>query len=323
MIRNSFAALAVVALTGSVALACQVPVFRYALERWPADHYEMVVIHSGEVSPEAAKKIDALRKANNRATKPTNYSVRVIEASKLKEAELRRAWSLHKQKDVPLFVALFPRSAQEVPQRLIDAMPLKDLSVDSLAQSPVRQTIAKRIVAGQSAVWIFVPSGDDAKDKLAYQSLQHEVEQNEKNLELPEQDELENVEELLEQVDIELRLDFSIVTLDRNDKQEQFLLKMLLASEVDLAELNEPMAFPVLGRGRVLYALVGKGINELTIGEASRFIIGPCSCQVKSQNPGFDLLMSGDWDASIGKTKLSEPLPEETGKPIYLAIPPG
>jgi len=48
-------------------------------------------------------------------------------------------------------------------------------------------------------------------------------------------------------------------------RKKQFLLKMLLASETDLAELINPMAFPVLGRGRVLYALVGKN-SEHTIG---------------------------------------------------------
>ena len=139
----------------------------------------------------------------------------------------------------------------------------------------------------------------------------------------PVQDEIEDEQSLLEQVDIELRLDFSILTLNRDDPQEHFLLKMLLASESDLEELNQPMAFPVLGRGRVLYGLVGKGISELTIGLASRFIIGPCSCQVKNQNPGFDLLMVNDWDEKIGTNKLSDPLPETTAAPVLLSIPPG
>ncbi|MDE2714511.1 MAG: hypothetical protein OSB74_09135, partial [Verrucomicrobiota bacterium] len=71
----------------------------------------------------------------------------------------------------------------------------------------------------------------------------------------------------------------------------------LLNSEDDLKELqHEPMAFPVFGRGRALNALVGKGINADMIDEASAFLSGPCSCQVKRQNPGFDLLTSVNWD---------------------------
>ena len=43
------------------------------------------------------------------------------------------------------------------------------------------------------------------------------------------------------------------------------LLQMLLNTEDDLKTMKEPMAIPVFGRGRALYALVGKGINEETI----------------------------------------------------------
>ena len=32
------------------AAACSVPVFRYALERWPADMYRLVVFHRGALS---------------------------------------------------------------------------------------------------------------------------------------------------------------------------------------------------------------------------------------------------------------------------------
>lgn len=47
------------------------------------------------------------------------------------------------------------------------------------------------------------------------------------------------------------------------------------------------------------------------------------SCQVKNQNPGFDLLLSNDWDAAIGDAFISQPLPEQNKKPELLAIPPG
>jgi len=43
-------------------------------------------------------------------------------------------------------------------------------------------------------------------------------------------------------------------------------------------------------------ALVGKGINNVMIDDACTFLSGPCSCQVKRQNPGFDILTSVNWD---------------------------
>ena len=51
-----FAAIGFFLLTMSNAvLACQIPVFRYALERWQPDPYEVVVIHRGSLSPEHAR----------------------------------------------------------------------------------------------------------------------------------------------------------------------------------------------------------------------------------------------------------------------------
>jgi hypothetical protein len=59
------------------------------------------------------------------------------------------------------------------------------------------------------------------------------------------------------------------------------------------------MAFPVFGRGRVLWALVGAGIAKENIAEAGEFLTGPCSCQVKSLNPGCDLLLAADWESAL------------------------
>ena len=307
----------------AVADACQVPVFRYALERWPADNYELVVLHDGPLGDAESKLLEHLKASDHQSSVAANCGVKLIEAANIQDEMLKSAWAEHGKSGRPVLVSLYPVTAQEVPDRLIAAAPLNAESVGNLIDSPIRQEIAKRLVGGESAVWIFVPCGDPKQDKVALDNLTRFVQQNEQSLELPEQEEVEDEQALLEQVAIDLRLDFSILTLRRDDPKEQFLLKMLLASEPDLEGLDQPMAFPVLGRGRVLYALVGKGISELTIGLASRFIIGPCSCQVKNQNPGFDLLMAIDWEKKIGTAKLSDPLPATTAAPVLLTIPPG
>jgi hypothetical protein len=67
----------------------------------------------------------------------------------------------------------------------------------------------------------------------------------------------------------------------------------------------------VFGRGRVLYALAGRGINADNIREACEFLVGPCSCQVKEMNPGVDLLMDVAW------SRLVEPMID-----VELALPP-
>ena len=309
--------------SGTVAVACQVPVFRYALERWPADKYEIVVLHDGPLSKADAKRMEKLRASDHRSPLSANFQSRSVNISETKDDSLKAMWREHAKDGGPVMMSLYPRNAQEVPDRIIDVSPFSDQHVERLADSPVRQELIKRIADGDSAVWIFVPSGKDDQDSIALATLTEQVARNEKELELPPQDEIEADEFFVEETNIELRLSFSIVTMDRDDPREKFLLDMLLESEPDLRELDQPMAFPVLGRGRVLYALVGKGIFEDTIAMASTFIVGPCSCQVKEQNPGFDLLLAADWDEKVGVKALSKPLPDNKAEPVLLEIPPG
>src|SRR5688572_5036616 len=50
------------ALTASpgVASACTIPVFRYALERWDTDRFQVIVYHNGPLSPEQAAALEKL-----------------------------------------------------------------------------------------------------------------------------------------------------------------------------------------------------------------------------------------------------------------------
>lgn len=306
-------------------LACQVPVFRYALERWQSDQFELVVIHDGELTAEANEQIQQLQESNYESILAANFNIETVEAGKLKDRRLLQSWDKRSNKEEPMLVAMYPSAAKEVPDRICWAGSLSDNSVTHIPDSPVRKQITEILVEGASAVWIFVPSGNKEQDDAALKTLKEEVRQNEKTLELPVQDEIESEDDLIQVSGLELKIAFSIVTVRRDDPKEQFLLSMLLNSEPDLADLNEPMAFPAIGRGRVLYGLIGKGINSQTIGAASRFLVGPCSCQVKNQNPGFDLLLAKDWDMKLFGKKAMPQSPESAkdAAPVLLAIPPG
>ena len=310
-------------LAASVALACNVPVFRYALERWPADPYELVVLHEGKLSAEEVAAVDMLRKTDLRSDTPANFNVRTIEISASNDRLLEDIWKKREGDSGPLLVTLYPRNAQEVPDRIVSVHPLSSQIVQRSVDSPMRQQLSKRLLSGDSAVWVFVPCGDKDQDEAALERLKLEVKKNQQSLELPPQDELEEDDLFQPENPIELRLGFSIITVDRKDPKETFFLEMLMGSEPDLESLEEPMAFPVIGRGRVLYALVGKGIFRDTIAMASRFVVGPCSCQVKEQNPGFDLLLAVDWDEKLGGAAISEPVETPSKGPILIDIPSG
>ena len=46
---------------GTAVFACNVPVFRYALERWPADLYELVILNDGPLDDSSTARADRLR----------------------------------------------------------------------------------------------------------------------------------------------------------------------------------------------------------------------------------------------------------------------
>ncbi len=310
---------AVVAST-AVGMACQVPVFRYALERWSADKYQVIVLSSGPLDGTSQTSLQRLQSAD--AEHGANFEVVTADVATIHDERLLEMWQQHQPKDSPLMIVLYPRTAEQVPDRVLETGELTNDAVDRLLHSPVRKEVARRLSSGQSAVWIFVPSGDADKDSLAKRTLEQHIAASQQILTVPTADELDIDPVRLANNRIPLRIEFSMVTLDREDPQEAFLLAALTHSEAELPQ-TEPQAFPVLGRGRVLYGLVGRGIMLATIDNACRFLSGPCSCQVKNQNPGFDLLLSYDWDEAVAGSRISDALPDESSEPVLLSIPPG
>lgn len=304
-------------------LACQIPVFRYALERWQADQYQVFVLHDGSLDAAATAQVKSLQGSNSETPIAANFVVNSLTANEIKDPDLRQIWEHHSDPAKPMMVVRYPKASKDVSEQIVSVTELSEKNVAIVINSPVRQELSKKMMAGESAVWLFVPCGDSKKDATALTTLTEQTERDESQLELPVQDEIESEEDLVQASHLELRIQFSVLTVNRDDPREQFLLNSLLRSEADLLELNEPMAFPVIGRGRVLYALVGKGISEKTIAAASRFMVGPCSCQVKNQNPGFDLLLARAWDTELFGGKLPVADEQKTSRPVQLKIPAG
>ncbi|MEQ9071022.1 MAG: hypothetical protein RLO18_30080, partial [Gimesia chilikensis] len=126
-----------------------------------------------------------------------------------------------------------------------------------------------------TAVWVFLESGDAEQDKAALEQLKAELRRMEKTLKLPEIEQADIEQGLVSVAPESLKLKFSVETLSRKEAAEDYFTRMLIATENDLHEFSdEPMALPVFGRGRVLYALIGKGINPGTIEQACRDLTG-------------------------------------------------
>ncbi|MFW6161649.1 MAG: hypothetical protein ACODAJ_02715 [Planctomycetota bacterium] len=305
-----------------VVLACSVPVFRYALERWPSDPYEVAIIHDGALSEKDRALVDWMEGTVEDAGMAAPFYIRKVDRTEIEEGEALPAELPAPPEDatLPWVVVRYPRHAR-IPVPMWQG-PLKPEDMEALLKSPARTQIAERLTQGQSAVWVLLESGDKTKDDKAAKLLRAEIKKLEEKLELPQltaapADQLAYGEET-----VPLKVDFSLLRVSRTDEAERMFIQMLLHTEKDLAELEDPMAFAVFGRGRALWALVGPGINTPNIEETSFFLCGPCACQIKAMCPGVDMLMVVDWDSALmGETKVVaqlEELPELIAPPASI-----
>jgi hypothetical protein len=195
--------------------------------------------------------------------------------------------------------------------------PLSRENVQILTDSPVRRELVRRLAEGQTAVWLLLESGQPEKDDAAAELLNTEFKRLEQELKLPELTS-DPADELLAATP--LKVAFSVLRVPHAAASEQALAGMLINCESDLAGRSEPIVYPVFGRGRVLLPLIGAGITAKNIEDSAAFLVGPCSCQVKELNPGFDLLLSTEWDALLSQNGQQLTAFQTRGLPL---VPPG
>ena len=184
------------------------------------------------------------------------------------------------------------------------------LSMDAarkIVDSPARREIAKRLMDGDAAGFVLIAGGNPSHDNKAAKFVREQLSMAEDELTLSPQF-LKRTD--LEELGASPTPDFSLIRLARDDPAEEVFVGMLMYSEPGLFEYQEdPMVFPVFGRGRALYALAGRGITRDNIYVACEVTLGPCSCTVKDGNPGVDMLIVADWNVSIGKSWIDEDIP--------------
>jgi hypothetical protein len=316
----------------AIVQACQVPVFRYALERWAPAGYRVTIISGTGGSNDAEQKaVEMLRTAAVDATSPANVEIEgdapVSGASAPATGQI---------------VLRYPHSRRDARDEPIWQAPLTAENVRRLVESPMRSELRRRLLAGESAIWVLLESGDATKDAAAEKAMTAAMDEAQSSLKLPEPEAVptsassrpgphanENAEILRTELPVEIK--FSLLRLRRDDPAEAALIAMLTHLESDLGDYaKEPMVFPVFGRGRVLEPLIGAGITPHNMMEQAGYLCGACSCEVKEQNPGMDLLMAANWEpvdttpelevVSISPRKDVKPAPRAVSKPFPLPL---
>jgi hypothetical protein len=313
----SLALLGVVLLV-AIAQACNVPVFRFALERWRADAYRVTIFHEGPLTAADKEVLTKLEEQQEKSR--ANVLVRALDITELEEADQELLKALPAAK-YPLLAVQYPAPLQlEMP---VWSQPLSAKATTTLLDSPLRKELLNRLVDGESSVWLLLECGDAAKDNAAAELLAGQLAKLAKELQLPELTDLPD-DNLVAKTP--LKLSFSMLRVPRSEAEAP-LVQMLVNCEPDLPGREDPMVFPVFGRGRALLPLIGAGITADNIKNSAAFLVGACSCEVKELNPGFDLLLTADWDELLSAD--GQPLPIvktrnlPPGKAELVAIPPG
>lgn len=273
--RSFLTLLVLIAIGLQSANACTIPVFRYALDKWHPDPYGIHVNESWletEAGRKFAKEVGEL-----------SHLLQVVPGEE-KEGE----------------VALLQPApgSPEIWRGKTDVEAIRKLLI-----SPARKQVVEGIVNGSSAVWVLVLTGDEKVDSKFEEALAKRLKYLEEVATIPPQDPFDPENKL--GPGPELKVGFTLVKVDRNAEAEQLLIRMLAGRDAEeLIDGKEPFAAPVFGRGRALGAWRASDLDDEGIDELSLFLLGACSCQVKAQNPGWDLLIHTDWDEKLMKVAM-------------------
>ncbi len=275
------------------AVSCPIPVYRYALEFWEPDPYRVTIYTQGPLSDSQKQIHDLLVDNAVGQTAFSNMEVTHVDLETNPQALARRHSDIESLPDIPWMVVQYPHLSAK--NETVWHGHFSVENAERLINSPAREQIAQKLARGEM-VWVLLESGNRSKDREAMSLLETELNRLEQTLELPDPEQWWSERDGVDQPEIK----FKTISISRDDPAEKHLINMLLHSEKDLLEFgSEPMVFPMYGRGIALWAIVGSGINTWNITDAAEFLIGPCSCQVKMLNPGIDLLISKNWDASV------------------------
>ena len=289
--------------------ACNIPVFRFALEFWETDPYEAIIFYSDSLDSNLSafiRRFDARRRDSLSA----NVVIFPVDTADSKEEWVEAIYRKAAIPQLPWMILRYPKSAR-IGLHVWEG-PADISAIRRLIDSPLRKEITERLSAGENGVFLLVESGDETQDKRAGSLIDKELKALQKKLKLPE-----TIEDPHFEVDTSLgppiRVAFSSLRCSRDNPAEDLLVSMLLKSSPGVAEAKEPVLFILYGRGRVLPPLAGNAISAETLGRMCSFLIGECACTAKAENPGIDILFRADWEEIRSRqrpvTTSDQPLP--------------
>lgn len=285
--RSILVAFLVAVLVGPVVLyACSIPVFRYALERWDADLYRVMVFAA---SPDAsADAAEAAAYFDQRLAMDGggNFRLKCVDVSKLNDGDKAQWKEAGWTGETPSLVVRYPERNRQRTGVCWQGTPSRAVA-EAMVDSPARKTLVRDLASGVSIVWVLVGGSDTAEALLRRDLLAIEKEFATPAEKGDPQDPLADSPRP--------PTVFRIIRVSPADPAEKFLVAFLTGGK----DVGEGKVYPVFGRGRVLGEIPVAEAKIETLREATVFLSGDCSCEIKEQNPGYDLLLSSVWDSFV------------------------
>lgn len=286
--------------------ACNVPVFRYALERWPAEAYLLFVLADGPLDGAQQAALAAFQQAAPRGV----CHVEIVDVAHPLSPQHKMVVEAAGAPAHPWMVLRYPRSLPDEPPAY--SGPWDGRVLRELLDSPARQQVAHMLLRGESIVWLLVECDDAQRNTSAAQLLQDTLARLQREIKLPELTS-DDARYLTAEALPELRLSLAMHRVRRGDEAERYFVHLLDHWDPGAASPDEPAVFAVFGRGRVLGPLPYAQLTAENIEQACRYLCGACSCEIKNDNPGWDLLMAVDWEQRLaGRYTLAQAMPALT-----------
>jgi hypothetical protein len=283
------------------------PMFRQALDHWQPDYFEAVIFHRGELGADHQKLVARLEadQAERVNLRPTLVDLDAGTSPAMLELFEKNVPG----REAPAVVVRFPASQKG---RVLHVGALTTDTVQLVTQSPLRRDVAAQLLDGASAVWLLLESGDTAKDDAAADALRTGLQRADEELKL-DIEAAKAAPDFRKDHGVPLVKRFTFVRVPRESSRERFFVSMMRSMEEDLKQYaNEPIALPVFGRGRALYALTGEALSAAAVVEACREVLEPVRSPLKEDNIGTDLLMATAWEKDLLARKPAPPVPEPT-----------
>ena len=230
-------------------------------------------------------------------TSTLNSKPSISTRSLLPNNSLLSDWN--ESRNIPLSFSTLPTTGK-IPSPSFSREPAQSSKRSST--HPSANLSKKDLLSGHSTVWVLVEGTDEEANETTYQQLEETLKKAQEKITIPEgviqADQVGKVgadvslDDVLRST-IPLKISFKIERVKRSDLAEQPFLRILTANRPSPPE--EPLVVPIFGRGRTPGPLLGSTITPDTIMNACEYLCGACSCQVKSGNPGYDILFLANW----------------------------